>query len=318
MITGPLFSKRQRGILRVASYAAALLSVTIWGLAKYSVAKAGETSLTVGRELYELRDLLNQGEKVEINGETMYFTAQASDQSVDVVLDRVAKYCEGHPNAVEPLFSKAPPGKGPAGMGVVKRFSADDGVVSCLARGESSPEGVGPALNAFFKTQNLGELGMMRYVYVRKPANGVGSQVMAAWTDQKFNMGAFIPDEKGDARGQDAKLAPRPPSSVRRFSARIAGGAYGATIYRTTLSRDDVFAFYEKELGGRGWFASKENVDVTTGGAGDALRKGQTGKLYVKAPDLSVLVSVAENEGERLVNLVEGTVPTRQDPVSLR
>ncbi len=289
---------------RVGAYATALASIGVIGLGKYGVAKAGETSLNFGRELFELRDLLNQGQKVELNGETMYFTAQGTDQSMDVVMARMTDYCDGHPSSVDPLFGKAPKGLGAAGMGVVKRFGDNDGVVSCLARSEASPVGVGPALEAFAKTGNLGELGMMRFVYVRKPESGVGSQVMAAWTNQQFDLNAFMIPEKGDSRGSDPLFAPRPPDAVRRFSARLQNGAYGATVFRTSHTPDEINAFYEKEL-------VKGGFHATTATPGH-------GRLFLKAPDLSVQVTITEDKNERVVNLVESTIAMPAAPVDLR
>ncbi len=283
------------GVLRVGIYVGAVL-LGVGFLAGHSVrAQMREATLDVGRELAELAPLLKHGNRLRINGETMFFAESSSEESYEVVLERFRVHCETHPGAVNALFPGATPGGGPAGIGTVFKLAKDEGVVMCLAKGEGTRDDLIASFRSFLATKNLGDLGMARYAYVRRPASGVGAQVLAAWTNQQFNMEALAADPKYDAPGTDPKLSPRPPGGVRRMSALLEGSPFATYMFRSDKPVDATLAFYRDAMPKSGFKLASENAD-----------KGTSNALYVRG-DENVLVTVRNIGGEDLVTLTEAT-----------
>ncbi len=291
----PLRKVLRPGVLRVGMYAGVVF-LGIGLLASHSVsAQMREASLDVGRELAELAPLLKHGNRLRINGETMFFAESHTEESYDVVLERFRVHCEKHPGSINALFPGATPGGGPAGIGTVFKLGKDEGVVMCLAKAEGTRDDLMASFRSFLATKNLGDLGMARYAYVRRPASGVGAQVLAAWTNEKFNMEALVGDSKYDAPGTDPKLSPRPPGGTRRMSALLEGSPFATYMFRTRTRAEENVAFYKEAMPKSGFKLASENTE-----------NGTKNALFLRG-DENVLVTIRNVSGEDLVTVTEAT-----------
>ena len=227
-------------------------------------ADVGESGLALGREMSRLGDLLGSAHRVSMNGEHVFVASATSPQPVSVVLDRVERMCSDATGGLREeladpakLGAAVPPGTELRGLalGVLRKESAREGVVACLAReGHGGLADLSARLSRFAETRDLGELGDLRYVYAR-PVEGGRSHVVTVWTEGPVRLDRLFPTS-GDAPGEDPPDVPRPPGLARMLSARVEGAPYGAWIYEGAGSAAATLSFYDGELAHAGWVAS--------------------------------------------------------------
>jgi len=296
--------RRLHGALRLGAYAAiAALSLGALG-ARTARAEAGSAALSLGRELGALAG--EQGDAaattVTLNGQRFHVAESATPRTVREALDTVERACEERPGALADLFA-AVPARGAAGgipyelpasftRGVVRNETEREGVVVCLVGDARRP--LPAALGAFARSQDLGDLGRVRYVYARRAPAATSTALTLAWTDAHFDLKKI--GAGGEEDGTEGR-APRPPGARRRLVAEVEGTPHATRFYDTAAPVADVTAHYDRALQDAGFQrftpASREHV----------LR------AYFR-PDLHVLVAV-RREGERTVFAVTESTPPR-------
>jgi hypothetical protein len=256
-------AKRRAGLFRVAVFGS-FVSVGVGTCAFQSSARAEvrEASMTVGAEMIELADLLRDPHAVSINGERMNVASGSSGDGVHATLDRFEAHCRAHEGVTADVWRKLGAASEAAGVrspgspfNVLRDENEREGTVVCLVKPDGHPaKPVFEALGDFARTHDLGALGALRYVYVRRARTGAGSTLVTAWTDDKFDLGAMLPDEASEPAGTDSPSAPRPPGDTHRLlSARIEGTPYGVRVYQSSASSADVYGAYDRAMGASGW-----------------------------------------------------------------
>lgn len=275
-------SKHVRGLLRAGGYVAALsLALGAFQL-RSAHAEVKNRTVELGRQMLQLAQASQHDvNKLSMNGQPMWVGSSLSTDSVGDVLDRYEADCAK--NAAQPpeswreLATKTAEQKAEKpGMasGIMRGGDRDEGTVVCFTKGEGSKPTVKEALKTFAETGELGALGNLRYVYVKKSDRG-NTIVLTAWTDDKFNLADLVPPEGTEAPGSDFPEIPRPPTSMRLLSAQVEGTPFGMNVYRSKQGPANVVSFYDGEMAKRGWFAidpelakHAENGENPTGAIG--------------------------------------------------
>jgi hypothetical protein len=313
-------SKHRKGLIRMFGFMG-VVGIACAGV-KVGAARAevGDQSLVIGRQMVTLANSTkNEIHKVGMNGQTMYFASQVSEESAEKVLARYEEHCRANaaqsPADWKEIATTAAESKTAIGAnseataksgGVLRSGDREEGTVMCFVRSSSSKGTMVEALGALEKTGDLGSFGQLRYVYAKKNAKG-HTHVLAAWTTDKFNVDEmFPPEDDKDAAGHDFKELPRPEGSVRTFSLHLDDAPYGVNIYESTgQSPEQVAKSYDTRLQQDGWFA----LDIEGPGKRAAENlKGVTGRMYTKDGVMMTVVSHVEH-GKTVTGLGIGGVP---------
>lgn len=246
----PARATKIRGLARAAGVVlAASLGV---GLFASHSAKAdiGKATLKFGREIAPLAS--DGASEVRLNGQSFFLREGTTDVSVKSILDEYEERCGQDKGALGEFWSQMPKSAmvvnghklpKPMAAGILRtQGHAGEGAVMCLIKGERTSKNVAEAFTNFAASQDLGDLGKLRYVYARQTTQG--TRVVTAWTEDSFSF-AKIANADGTAPGSDS-LLPRPEGAKRLMTAEVVGSPYGVRIYQTTMAPEDVGVFYDK------------------------------------------------------------------------
>ena len=262
-------SRRVRGALRVATFlAAANLTATALLLPKAGAA-AEEAVKQSGLELLKQigPTLVGPPEVALINGQRMSLSSKLTPLSVAQVIERLGQHCREHSAGLADEIAALPKGESalqqlPEGLRDPSRWLSSEtiakdgqvGQIACIARKGSGGglQGLVDRVLAFTESGDLAEIGDARYVVARRDEESGQTHVLAMWTEGKFNIPEMFADT-GDAPGADSPDVPRPPDARRVLSAQMAHRSYAIRMYDTTRSHAEVLAYYEAQLGPRGF-----------------------------------------------------------------
>lgn len=299
------FKRRLFGSVRVAGYVTVVSGLLLVFLSSRADAQLREQSRSLSQELLPIADLLKDATSLRLNGEVVNFSMTIVEgTSVKQVLDRVQAQCEKQPGplaqqslALIAALPKGLPGSDAAAdllsrLVVTRQEEAGQGAVLCFT-GDGSP--VEPNFaEAFERTQDLAELGRLRYVMAGQGKAAQGEQhqtrVISLWTEGQFRLDRLAPPETGDAPGADSALIPRPPGSVRIFSAETLGAPYAVRIYETDSSPSQVLAYYDARMA-----AFKQ---LTMQGY------EETGRAYIRDA-IPLLLHLTQRESKTVVTISE-------------
>lgn len=299
------FKRRLWGSLRVAVYLFVVAGLALGLLSTRADAKLGEKSLALGKDLLPLADVLDGATALRLNGEVINFSMTVLEgTSVKQVLDRVQAQCEKHPGplARESLaliehLPQALPGADAlrqllSKLAVTREENDGQGAVLCFTSDDSTARK--NFAEVFEATHDLGALGKLRYVMAGQGSSSQNEQhltrVISLWTEGQFRLDKLVPPATGDAPGSDSQLLPRPPGSVRVFSAETVGAPYSVRIYETDATTEQVLAFYDQAMAG--W--------STLSMAGYE----KTARGYIKDSQ-PLLLQLSQSESKTLVTLSE-------------
>lgn len=296
----PAKAKHVRGLLRAGAYVA-LVSVTIGAFQlRNAHADVKDRTVTLGRQMLQLANATQHDvNRLTINGQTMYVASSVSNDSADAVLARYQGDCQK--SAAQPVgewreLARAGESAKTASNwmpdGVMRGGDGREGTVVCFTKGESSKPSIREAFTSFAETGELGALGNLRYVYARTSDRGT-TTVLTAWTDDKFSLAGLVPAEGVDAAGSDFAGLPRPQTANRVMSANVEGTPFGFNVYRSKQGPEKVVAFYDDEMGKRGWLAIDPELDKRPENAGDKTKA--IGRLYEHN---GVVLTLATNQQE--------------------
>lgn len=241
-------------VIRVALYASAVCALFALLGARSAQGRIGEAALVVGRQLAGFEDLTAGSHRVSLNGETVLFASTLVDLPVSEVLDRVQEHCERgsilpreivDSEALQQVFAG-----GVARTGVLRHGDDREGLVACLVA--DSSQSFVERMQRFAETLDLGDVGKLRYVYVRRASEGT-SHAVIAWTEGTFRLGALTEGTDRDAPGSDPEVGLRPVASVRLLTADVQGAPAAVRIYRSSASVVEVLSAAERDFEGRGF-----------------------------------------------------------------
>ncbi len=243
-------AQKIRGLAR----AAGVVLVAGLGIGVFAThtAKAdiGNATLKFGREIAPLAT--DGATEVRLNGQSFFLREGNTDASVSTILDDFEARCAEDKGALGEFWSQVPKAsmivdghKLPKGMrsGILRtQEHPGEGVVMCIIKGQQTAKDFTEAFKNFAASQDLGDLGKLRYVYAR--ARTGGTRVVTAWTDDSFSF-AKIANADGTAPGSDSRL-PRPEGAKRLMTAEVVGSPYGVRIYEVGMAPEEVGVFYDK------------------------------------------------------------------------
>ena len=292
-------------MLRVSAYAGFLLTLLLLLGAWKVREEVGVRGLAVGRELSRFADLLSGTRRITLNGESIYVASALSNSSPREILDRFEQHCREHtgglaeqfdawPADVREEIAKRAPAAWDQRLGIVREERSDESSIVCVDRrdGNGLADTV-ERLQAFAKTGDVGQLGNLRYVYVRPTENGK-SQVLTTLTEGSFNLYKILGEGLAEPAGSDPRDAPRPVGSTRRISAEIGDGMYGAYVFSSAESAGEIGKFYGTALPQRGW------LQLVDGGEG-------TAEVWQRDGVTMVVTAAPEDVGSQTaVTLIQG------------
>ncbi len=300
-IASAIFTQAKK-LSRLFAYLSFVSLVVALLAAKSAYSDVERAALGMGDELGRLGDVGGR-QTVRINGEPMYVASTTEDLELGAVLDRFEDYCKARSAGIAEGFAGLPEdvktelgAEGArAAAGVMRRVEGDRGFVGCLVRpegaSEGSPDSIVARLGKFADTGDLASFGRLRYLYAKRAAKG-RTHVVLAWSDESFRMSALVPPTDGDAAGIDPKVAPRPPSTRRVFSAGVDGVPYGVYLYDAPAPAADVMQRYDAALLERGYtLVAKDPNDANA-------------RAYTH-PHGDLWVTVSQGEGASVVSAVE-------------
>ncbi|WP_394850131.1 hypothetical protein LZC95_22070 [Pendulispora brunnea] len=253
-----------KSFARLGVYVAALSGVAFAFAAHNAHAGVAETALNFGRDMMPLKDYLQEPTALTLNGQNMVLATGISDKKAHEILDTYESYCRTSKDAFGQEWSKlvdqdanvkkqvASKFSGSFDMGVYRtEKTTGEGVVLCFMRGAESQKTLIEGLQSFEQTHDLGSLGKLRYAYVTTTKGG-HTMVFTAWTDDHFRLDAFMPQEKDgamqDSAGSDPAGIPRPPHAYRLLAAELRNSPFGAHVYRSASTPEQVREHYDHEM----------------------------------------------------------------------
>ena len=298
----------RRGVLRVVAFLGALnLAITALYLPRARAqveALATSRGLAVLKQLGPFGDAGEQG--VDINGQRMFLAARSTQLPVAEVLALFERDCHEQASTIRTELAKLSSEhldlpaelRDPTRWLTLKQENgAESGQVTCFTRAgrSESLSGFVTRLSAFAKTGELSQLGDARYVVARRDEKANRTQVLALWTEGRFNVLDMFPSH-GDAPGRDSSVVPRPPESVRVLSADISERPYALRMYDSAQPPQQILGYYAEAMKARGW----SSLDLP-----------RTSEL-----DLNEFARTFQKDG-RAVIVVVGTTPEQKSGVNL-
>jgi hypothetical protein len=300
-------SKHVRGLLRAGGYVA-VLSMTLGAFQLRSAhAEVKNRTVELGRQMLQLAQASQHDvNKLSLNGQPMWVGSSLSNDAASDVLDRYEADCAK--NSAQPpenwreIANKAAEknaNKPGMASGIMRAGDRDEGTVVCFTKGEGSKPTVKEALKTFAETGELGALGNLRYVYVKKSDRGK-TVVLTAWTDDKFNLADLVPPEGSESPGTDFPEVPRPPTSMRLMSVQVEGTPFGVNVYRSKQGPANVVSYYDAEMAKRGWFGI--DPELAKHAENGQNPTGAMGRLYERN---GVVLTLASNlqDGDTVTGL---------------
>ena len=257
--TSSHWRRRVRGFCRVAVYCACLGAAFLVAKAHSAYAAVRESSLQMGRDLWQLRDVLGDATQLSLNGAHFLVSHRHLHSDPKTLLDRIEHHCAEYGWKVDaPVSTAVRAARGPEQwaaprLGVLRSGAEQEGAVACLV----SPEGENDRHSLLRRvlrakaTHDLGVLGEVRYVFVKQAEIPGDSEVISV-----ASVGAFDPTKLiaiGDAPGEDLQGVPRPAHSRRILSAAVVGEEYGLHSYTTPGVPSAALRAYEASLRALGW-----------------------------------------------------------------
>lgn len=293
--------EKVRAVARVIAFGGAVCAVIGLVSARSAYGSFKDSALITGRQLASFGDLQGSVYRVLLNGQTIHVAAGSTEQSMKEILDDAQTMCKQHTGGLDTLIAQLPEGalgikKGEDTtqlMGIMRSERDGEGMVACLAQQPLDGwQDLSQRLGRFVETGDLSEVGNLRYMYVRK-INDKSNQVIAAWTQDNFKMFDMFPKNGQDTPGTDALNAPRPPESVRIFSATIEGAIGAVRIYDSASSKNEILALYDKQMPERGWTLVPQTVD-----------KAPNARLFTRET-ADLLVVTTEIDGRSYISVTE-------------
>jgi hypothetical protein len=304
--------KRARGLLRVFAYGTFLMCVFGGITAARAKSELGRRALSMGSDMQALAENLQDTNRFRLNGQVVNLSKGISDKPLKQIIAEYKKSCDQGGSIFEDVARleaetlKSGDPSSAAGMGTVAEEGKDEGVVACLVRpkngdGKDSPkdsQGLADALNRFAKSQDLSELGHIRYAHMRKLKSG-RVRVVTLWTQSTMNLGALFPAEGTEAQGDEPTMAPRPPKSRALLHARIEDHPYAMHAYQSKESVPALTKFYDDHFEAQGFVSVGAN------------QAGSEALGYIKDGTEFILSLTKTAEGTNVGMVEAGVTPDR-------
>lgn len=234
----------------------------------------GEHMLRYGQALHQ-----TSPEELNINGSRFLLSTGSAEASVDEVLNDFHAKCNLRNGQLHDQWAEVAAARGVEVShynynslldGVFRGTDGRRGVLACLETGPArlSPELLLERGRRAIQTGDLSQLGGLRYVFVTPGSSPSLSVFVALWSEGPVNIRTMFPSQ-GDAPGEDPEGVPRPAPTARVIATQPKGHAASLHVYTSsTLHRDELRAFYAKELPKAGFTLYSDKPELLVAVAG--------------------------------------------------
>lgn len=225
--------------------------------------QVGEQMISMGESLmrYERAERQDAPRELRLNGQSIMITSGTSPDDLGVVLDEFERRCRAHNADLQAQIRAAS-----AQDFFVMREQRDDvGAVGCLDFGRdiTAAELLGRSTR-FRESNDLHDLGDLRYVYARTLDEGRGVHFITFWTTGSLNFDEITGHGGNeDVPGEDIVGIPRPPRSRRILDAYERGGNQRVVSYAgSSMTEWELEAFYREALPQAGYHLIEAPADA--------------------------------------------------------
>jgi hypothetical protein len=278
-------SRHPSRVLRTLPFVLALVVLVVIAKARTARAQVVDASLAMGREMATALPAEDGKTIVRLNGERVIVGRLTEEAPLHDVLDRLEKGCLEGGGTFARAWEDAAKARAIAGSlrhGILREERTDDGLVVCIVEGSASAPTMSEALDRFSKTHDLGAIGRVHYAYAR--SRGPRTDVMTVETGDSFAFDRLAPPE-GTPPGSETML-PLPEGTQRILTAEIEQAPFSMRVYTSSMTPEEVMAFYERKLQELGFSAlegTHEGRMYTRGGAQVivATKRTETGRAML-------------------------------------
>jgi hypothetical protein len=262
--------------------------------------QVGEQMISMGESLmrYERAERQDAPRELRLNGQSIMITSGTTPDAVDTVLDEFEARCRSHNAALQAELRTV----SAQDFFVLREERGDTGAVGCLDFGRdiTAAELLARA-NRFRETNDLHDLGDLRYVFARTLDEGEGAHFLTFWTTGSLDFDE-ITGQGGneDVPGSDIAGIPRPPRSRRILDAMESGADQRVVTYAgSSMTEWELEAFYREALPRAGFDLVEPPADAPP----------QQGSIVVaaeRAERLTFLVLDTDAHGRGLATVLTG------------
>ncbi len=262
-----LHATRGMRVVRLATFFAAL-GLVVLGLG-YARARGqiAEQMLSFGENLMRYGHAERQDEprELRVNGQTLMLTSGTTEDSLDTVLDDFERRCHAHNAGLQAEVRRSLA----QDLFVLRNEGERAGTVGCLDFGEDI--GVSELVERatrFQRSNDLHDLGDLRYVYARELDDGHGVHFLTFWTTGSLNFDELTGGNGNrDVPGRDVAGIPRPPRSLRVIDASETGSHQRVVSYSGSSSTGfELEPFYREALERAGYHLTPIPEDARVSG----------------------------------------------------
>lgn len=262
--------------------------------------QVGEQMISMGESLmrYERAERQDAPRELRLNGQSLMVTSGTTPDDVDVVLDEFEARCRSHNAALQEQIRSV----SPQDFFILREERNGVGAVGCLDFGQeiSAAELLGRA-NRFRETNDLHDLGDLRYVFARTLDEGHGAHFLTFWTTGSLDFDEITGNGgNSDVPGSDITGIPRPPRSRRILDAMEAGDDQRVVSYAgSSMTEWELEAFYREALPRAGFHLVEppEGVAVRSDGILLAAERNER---------LTFLVLATDRHGQGVASVLTG------------
>jgi hypothetical protein len=211
--------------------------------------QVGEQMISMGESLmrYERAERQDAPRELRLNGQSLMVTSGTSPDELDVVLDEFEARCRSHNADLQAQIRAA----SAQDFFVMREEREGVGAVGCLDFGQeiSAAELLGRAAR-FRQSNDLHDLGDLRYVFARSQGEGEGVHFLTFWTTGSLDFDEITGHGGNtDVPGEEVAGIPRPPRSRRILDAYETGADQRVVSYAgSSMTEWELEAFYRDAL----------------------------------------------------------------------
>ena len=227
--------------------------------------QVGEQMISMGESLmrYERAERQDAPRELRLNGQSLMLTSGTSPDDLDVVLDEFEARCRSHNADLQAQIRAA----SAQDLFVMREERGDSGAIGCLDFGQEigAAELLGRAAR-FRQSNDLHDLGDLRYVYARRLDEGHGVHFLTFWTTGSLDFDEITGHGGNtDVPGEDVAGVPRPPRSRRIIDAYETGSDQRVVSYAgSSMTEWELEAFYRDALPRTGFHLVDPPADAPT------------------------------------------------------
>ena len=249
--------------VRLVTFVAVVAAVGVGASYSRVRGQVGEQMISLGENLmrYERSERQDAPRELHLNGQSLMITSGTSPDDLGVVLDEFEARCRSHNEALQAQIRAA----SAQDFFVMREERGGVGAVGCLDFGQeiTAAELLGRAAR-FRESNDLHDLGDLRYVYARTLDEGTGVHFLTFWTTGSLDFDEITGHNGNtDVPGEDVDGIPRPPRSRRIIDAYETGADQRVVSFAgSSMTEWELEAYYRDALPRSGFHIIEPPADA--------------------------------------------------------